>query len=110
MEEAEEYRDQALYISPDSLTYREPYSNPGLAGYEVLDEQDRLLGTITSVIKTPAHYIWAVDFNGEEWMVPAIDEFVVEVRHDSRTAIVRLIPGFLPDEPSGNEEENDHGE
>lgn len=105
-EAAARIADRALYLPMEALSYRNPLSAPLLIGYEVRDEAGTVLGTLESIFQTPAHYIWQVRNGTEEWMVPAIEQFVLDVRHQDRVAIVRPIPGMVIEEP---EERDDAG-
>lgn len=102
-EAAERLLDRALFVSAEVLGYREPLSNPQLVGYDVLDESGEMLGRIGSIFRTPAHFIWMVESDAGEWMLPAIDAFVVEIRHEERKAITRPIPGMVTEEPEHGE-------
>ena len=95
--------DRALFVPFESLSYEQPLAHPGLIGYEVRDESGEMLGRIRSIFKTPAHYIWQVEAQEREWMMPAVDQFVIELRHDDRMAIVRPIPGMVVEEPENDE-------
>jgi 16S rRNA processing protein RimM len=96
-EEAEGLFDRALFLPAEALSYEQHLSHPLLVGYEVRNEAGETLGTIAAIFKTPAHFIWSVTSGDREWMVPAIDQFVVDLRHDDRVAIVRTIPGMVED-------------
>jgi len=102
---AEKLLDRALFLPAEALEYVEPLSHPRLVGYEVRDDSGKKLGTITSIFRTPAHFIWQVESDGHEWMMPAIDQFVAAVRHELHTAIVRPIPGMVIEEPEHGEPE-----
>jgi 16S rRNA processing protein RimM len=95
--------DNALLLPAEAVSYKEPLSHPSLIGYEVRDEGGEALGVIGSIFRTPAHFIWLVESDGREWMVPAIDEFVREVRRDERVAVVRPIPGMVVEEPEDDD-------
>lgn len=102
---AEPLLDRALFLPADMLSYNEPLSNPMLIGYEVRDEAGEHLGLIASIFKTPAHFIWQVESGQREWMMPAINRFIAEIRHDERIAIVRPIPGMVTEEPEHDEDQ-----
>lgn len=102
-DKAETVLDRALFVPMESLSYEQPFAHPRLVGYEVRNESGEMLGRIGSIFKTPAHYIWQVESEEREWMMPAIDQFVVDVRHDDRIAIVRPIPGMVAEEPENDE-------
>ncbi len=58
------------------------------------------LGTLTDVVANPANDLWvATDEEGNETLVPAIGDVVVEVDTDARRIVVRDIPGLTaPDD------------
>lgn len=102
-EDAANLVDRALFLPTEAVSYEHPLSHPGLVGYEVRDEVGELLGRIGSIFRTPAHFIWMVRSDEREWMVPAIDQFVREVRHGDRVAVVRPIPGMVVEEPEDDD-------
>ena len=104
-EKAMELMDQALFIEPDLLSYEKPYADPGLIGFEIRDEDDRLLGTVAGMLLTNAHYIWRVEEEGREWMLPAIEEFVLGIDEEAQVIVVRLIPGLYDDDQEVAEDE-----
>ena len=71
-----------------------------LEGCEVLTGSGRRLGTVTDVVANPANDLWvATDEEGNETLVPAIGDVVVEVDTDARRIVVRDIPGLTaPDD------------
>lgn len=95
--------DQALFLPMEAVSYDHTLAHPALIGYSILDEAGELLGTIASIFKTPAHFIWLVRSAEREWMLPAIDEFVREVRHEERVAVIRPIPGMVVEEPEDDD-------
>lgn len=72
-----------------------------LEGCRVVTESGRRLGTLTEVIHNPGNDLWvAVDQAGQETLVPAIREVVVEVDVGDRRIVVRDLPGLTaPDDP-----------
>lgn len=109
---AQELVDQALYVPKDAVRYNDPLADPGFVGFRVVDEEGRELGTVAGLILTNAYYVWQVEEEGREWMVPAIDEFVVGIDEESETIVVRLIPGLYDEEASeeaGTAEEDAEG-
>ena len=70
-----------------------------LEGCEVVTESGRSLGAITDVIPNPANDLWvAVDAQGEEHLVPAIRQLVVEVDIPAMRVLVRDVPGLTAPE------------
>jgi 16S rRNA processing protein RimM len=72
-----------------------------LEGSQVVTESGRVLGTLADVVPNPANDLWvAVDADGDETLVPAIREVVLEVDVDVKRILVRDVPGLTaPDEP-----------
>ena len=73
-----------------------------LEGCEVRTASGRVLGIVKEVIPNPANDLWvAVDEEGNETLVPALADILVDVDVDGRTIVVRDVPGLTaPDEAS----------
>ena len=66
-----------------------------LEGCEVRTASGRVLGIVKEVIPNPANDIWvAVDEEGLETLVPALDDLLIEVDVDARKIVVRDVPGL----------------
>ena len=68
-------------------------------GLLVTDESRGELGTVTDVIVTGANDVWVIE--GERFgqvLIPVIDDVVLEIDEDARTASVRLLPGLIEDD------------
>lgn len=64
-----------------------------LVGLEVRDETGHVLGTLTDVLTPPANEVYVVQ--GErEYLIPAVDEFLLETNVDNGYLVVRLIEGM----------------
>ena len=70
-----------------------------LEGCEVVTEDGRSLGTVAEVIPNPANDLWvAVDDDGEETLVPAISDVIVDVDVEAKRIVVREVPGITAPE------------
>jgi 16S rRNA processing protein RimM len=70
-----------------------------LEGCVVLTESGRALGSITEVIPNPANDLWvATDDAGEETLVPALRDVIVEVDMAGKRIVVRDVPGLTAPE------------
>ena len=79
---------------PHSLTpdrSDEPYSWMYFTGFSVVDEQAGVLGTIDYVDDTTANVLFHVG----DTMVPAAEEFIVDIDHPGRVVRMRLPEGLL---------------
>lgn len=67
-------------------------------GLSVTDVARGPLGEIVEVIVTGANDVWVLDGPLGEVLLPVIDDVVVSIDWDARTAIVRALDGLLPEE------------
>lgn len=66
-----------------------------LIGLEVRDaDSGSVLGTITDVLTPPASEVYVIKGNGKEYMIPAVDEFLIETNVEAGYVRVRLIEGM----------------
>lgn len=66
-----------------------------LKGYELQDEQMGALGVIEGVDDSTANVLWRVNRpNCEELLVPAAEDYVVEIDDTSKRILIRLPEGF----------------
>jgi 16S rRNA processing protein RimM len=64
-------------------------------GLRVACDDGRDLGTVREVLAYPAHDLWRiVAEDGSEILVPAVDEFLLEVDLEEGRAVVRAVPGL----------------
>lgn len=72
---------------------------PDPVGLLVIDEERGELGSVDDVIVTGANDVWVVhgDRYGEV-LIPVIDDVVLGVDEDARTARVRLLPGLIEED------------
>ncbi|MBM2841023.1 MAG: rimM [Bacteroidetes bacterium] len=85
--------------SSSSMSDNEPkkgtYFVHDVVGMTVVDEHDNNIGTIKDVLRFPAQDVYLVEHNGNEWMIPAVKEFVDSIDVASKTMRVRLIDGLV---------------
>jgi 16S rRNA processing protein RimM len=63
----------------------------------VLDEARGVSGTIREVMSGPANDVWVLDVDGNEVLVPVIDEVVARLPEEGPIPIA-IPDGLLPDE------------
>ena len=66
-----------------------------LKGLLVVTDQGKELGTVNSLIATGSSDILVISGKGHEYLVPAIDEIIVEVNWETRTLVISPMPGLL---------------
>lgn len=93
--------DKGIWLPIESIGYDSPFKHPRINGYTVCDEAGRYLGEVARIFNTAAHPIWeicrGVDSNGGalEWLLPAVDQFIVAIDHAEQRVTVRTIPGMI---------------
>jgi 16S rRNA processing protein RimM len=96
--EAERFRNQEILIEfsnaaklPDGVYYHWQ-----IIGLKVLADSGQELGEITEILETGANDVYIVrNESGDEILLPAIEEVILEVDHDSGQMRVHLLPGML---------------
>ena len=69
-----------------------------LMGLEVRDaDSGEVLGTVADVLTPPAHEVYVVKGGKHSYMIPAVDEFLVESNVEGGYIRVRLIEGMESD-------------
>ncbi len=66
-----------------------------LVGYSVIDSQAGPLGKILRVDSQTANLLFIIDHNGEELMVPAADDLILDIDDDEKTVRMQLPDGLL---------------
>lgn len=67
-----------------------------LIGLKVLDECGAMLGTLCDVIQNSAQDLYEIELeNKSKFLLPAVEEFVLNINMDNRTMTVRLIEGLI---------------
>jgi 16S rRNA processing protein RimM len=88
----------ALLVVPESALPELPEGTfwpHQLEGCEIVTEAGRSLGVLTEVIENPANDLWvATDGQGQETLVPALRDVIVEVDIAGRRVLVREVPGL----------------
>ncbi|MDR1403381.1 MAG: ribosome maturation factor RimM [Tannerellaceae bacterium] len=64
-------------------------------GYKVFDCVHGLLGEITNIDESTINILLAINYNGNELLIPIADELILSVDHDGKRLKVRLPDGLL---------------
>ena len=100
IEEAEKLRNSVIYIDRNDVSLPEGrYFIDDLIGCSVTDaDTGNLLGKISDISETGANDVWHITNNGKEYLVPAIDEVIVSVNVEEKSAVLRPMKGIFDDE------------
>ncbi len=96
-EDAQELKGGVFLVSEDDLPPLEEgeYYWFQLVGMEVVSESGEVVGTIREIMETGGHDVYVVDrLSGEEVLIPAVKEFVLNIDHHARRVIVRYLEGL----------------
>jgi 16S rRNA processing protein RimM len=78
-----------------------------LEGCEVRTASGRVLGIVKEVIPNPANDLWvAVDDEGNETLIPALADLLLDIDVNARTIVVGDVPGLTAPEESQEETED----
>ena len=77
----------------------EPVEALDPVGLRVSETERGYLGEVVELILTGANDVWVLEGPLGEVLIPVIDECVVSIDWDRRTASVHAMPGLLPEKP-----------
>lgn len=98
--EAEKYKGCGLYVTKENRVpcKEDEYFIADLIGMRAVDESGCALGEIADVLATGANDVYIIrSGEGEEILLPAISECVLDVDISGRTMTVHLLPGLRGD-------------
>lgn len=64
-------------------------------GYSVTDVQHGELGKITDVDESTLNVLLQIDYQGEELLIPAVEELITEADHQNKRLVVQIPEGLL---------------
>jgi 16S rRNA processing protein RimM len=97
LEQAEKLRNTSLYLPLDELPELEEgqFYFHEVVGYQVVDENYGPLGTVKEFYDMPQQQLMAMEYNGQEMLIPVIDEIFLRADHESKVLHVALPEGLL---------------
>lgn len=64
-------------------------------GYQIIDENFGMVGTIVSINDTTAQALFEIEQNGKEILIPINDEIITEVDREQKTITVKAPDGLI---------------
>lgn len=100
IEAAEALRNKVIYIDrKDAKLPEGRYFVDDLLGCAVFDaDSGEALGEITDISPTGANDVWHITREGTEYLVPAIDEVLVQVDVENSKVTIRPLKGIFDNE------------
>ena len=94
----EKYKGKSLFVTRANAVRlrRDEYFIADLQGLTVVDEEDKVLGTLRNVMETGANDVYIIDMaDGREVLVPAIKECILHVDVEAGKMQIHLMDGLL---------------
>ncbi len=100
IEAAEKLRNRVIYIArKDAKLPKGRYFIADLIGCKVYDaDTSLLLGEISDISETGANDVWHIIQDGKEFLVPAIDDVLINIDIDNEKVIIRPLKGIFDNE------------
>ena len=100
--EAEKFRNKIVSVDKSEVELDEDtYFIADLEGLLVIDDDGTELGTLREVITLPSNDVYVIK-GKDEYMIPAVEEFIVSVDLDEKVMLVRTIPGMKTEKGGGD--------
>lgn len=94
----EKYKGKSLLVTRANAVRlrRDEYFIADLQGLTVVDEGDKIIGTLRDVMETGANDVYIIDMtDGREVLIPAIKECVLQVDLEAGKMQIHLMDGLL---------------
>ncbi len=96
-EEAEELKGGLFLVSEEALPPLEEgeYYWFQLVGMEVVSDSGEIVGRLKEILETGGHDVYVVERpSGEEALIPAVKEFILEIDRERKRITVRYLEGL----------------
>lgn len=94
----EKYKGKSLLVTRANAVRlrRDEYFIADLQGLTVVDEEDKVIGTLRDVMETGANDVYIIDMtDGREVLIPAIKECILHVDMEAGKMQIHLMDGLL---------------
>lgn len=105
-EEAQRFKNVDLYIAKELYgdADDEDFASDSFVGYDIVDQYKNNIGKITDFIDSEANPLFVVQgSDGKEILIPAQDEFVIEINDDNKYLVLELPDGLLDIDAAEND-------
>ena len=111
MEQAEALRGTSLYLPLDELPEldEDQFYFHEVIGYQVVDQHHGKLGTVKEFYDLPQQQLMAMDYMGQEMLIPVMGEILLRADHEAKELHISLPEGLLEvyTEPANPEDADD---
>ena len=96
IETAESLRNKILYMDREEVDIGDSYYIADLIGCKVFDvDTKELIGNISDVSQTGANDVWHIKNDNTEYLIPVIEQVVIDVDIDNEEISIRPLPGIF---------------
>lgn len=95
---AREFSNREVFYSLDEVDEEDLVGEmtwDSFIGYQVIDEVQGKIGEITDVDESTINVLLQIDREGEEVLLPAVEELILSADHENKRLIVSLPEGLL---------------
>ena len=95
---AREFSNREVFYSLDEVDEEDLVGEmtwDSFIGYQVIDEVQGKIGEITDVDESTINVLLQIDREGEEILLPAVEELILSADHENKRLIVSLPEGLL---------------
>lgn len=87
------YKGEFAYVNKSDLQI-DGYFNEDLIGLEVYDD-NKFIGIVNDIIKSEAHEILVIINNDKKYMIPNINEFIIDIDINKKKIQINNIRGLI---------------
>ncbi len=97
IEEADKLRDYTLNILRSDLPKlnKDEYYLNDLVGYKLIDKSNINYGVVNKVLILPANNVLSVTMEKKEYLIPLIDDVIIEINQEEEKIIIDPIEGLF---------------
>lgn len=98
--EAEKHKGENIFIDQEDLRIlpEDTYYVFDLIGLTVVEQDGRILGTVSDVIQNSTQDIYEIEReNKSKFLIPAVEEFILDIDIEKKIMKVKLIEGLMED-------------
>lgn len=96
IEAAEGLRNKILFMDREEVDIGDSYFIADLIGCKVFDvDTEELIGNISDVSQTGANDVWHIKNDKGEFLIPVIEQVVIDVDIDNENIFIRPLPGIF---------------
>ncbi len=98
LNDVEQYRQKSIYVTRANAVRlsKDEYFVADLIGLQVIDEENKDLGTLVDVMSTGANDVYVINLtDGRELLLPAIKQCILNVDINNNRIQVHVLEGLL---------------